>query len=62
MIVELGRTLHLEIVAEGIEREDQLVRLRRLACKPGQGFYFGMPMSPAEMDALIRADLASRAA
>jgi EAL domain-containing protein (putative c-di-GMP-specific phosphodiesterase class I) len=49
-IVELGRTLNMEIVAEGIEQAQQLDRLRSLHCQLGQGFYFARPM-PA--DAII---------
>ena len=39
-IIELGKTLDLELVAEGIERNDQLARLKILECELGQGFYF----------------------
>jgi EAL domain-containing protein (putative c-di-GMP-specific phosphodiesterase class I) len=54
VIVELGRTLKLEIVAEGIERAEQLIRLRTLRCKYGQGFYFAQPLEGEAMDALLR--------
>jgi len=56
VIVELAKTLHLEIVAEGIERKEQLLRLQDLTCEFGQGFYFGKPVLPGAMDALIRKD------
>ena len=46
VIVELAKTLHLEIVAEGIERKEQLLRLQGLTCEFGQGFYFGKPVLP----------------
>jgi len=45
-IVDLGRTLKLEIVAEGVEQAEQLVRLKSLHCELGQGFYFARPMAP----------------
>ena len=32
------------VAAEGIEREEQLVRLRELGCRLGQGFYFSPPV------------------
>jgi EAL domain-containing protein (putative c-di-GMP-specific phosphodiesterase class I) len=53
-IIEIGRTLHLEIVAEGIESEDQLKRLLSLGCDLGQGYYFSKPMSAREMESLMR--------
>ena len=46
-IIRLGQTLHLQVLAEGIERDDQAVRLRELGCRLGQGFYFSPPL-PAE--------------
>jgi predicted signal transduction protein with EAL and GGDEF domain len=42
-IVALGRTLGLTIVAEGIETQGQLERLRGLGCELGQGYLFGRP-------------------
>ncbi len=43
-IVALGRTLGLQIIAEGIEEEAQLEQLRELGCELGQGFLFARPM------------------
>lgn len=43
-IIELGKTLDLEMVAEGIESNEQLVRLQTLDCELGQGFYFARPL------------------
>lgn len=54
-IVSLGRTLKLEIVAEGIERVDQLARLKSLDCDLGQGFYFARPMPPEAIRDVLRA-------
>ncbi len=39
-IVKLGQTLHMEVLAEGIETAEQLARLRAIDCRLGQGFYF----------------------
>jgi diguanylate cyclase (GGDEF)-like protein len=50
-IIELGRTMQLDIVAEGIEDPLQVVELLRLHCSMGQGFHFSRPL-PA--DALSR--------
>jgi len=46
-IVQLGQTLNLQTVAEGIEDVEQLAALRRLECGVAQGYHFGRP-GPAE--------------
>lgn len=42
-IIEMGRALGLDLVAEGVEREDQRDRLLELGCRLGQGFLFSRP-------------------
>ncbi|WP_353177844.1 EAL domain-containing protein [Salinisphaera sp. T5B8] len=42
--IELGHALGLRAVAEGIEHENQSVRLRELGCDIIQGYYMGRPM------------------
>jgi len=54
-IIDLGRTLQMEIVAEGIEAIEQLSRLRALACERGQGYYFARPLEHAQMAKLLSA-------
>ena len=53
-IVDLGRTLKLEIVAEGVEQAGQLVRLKSLNCELGQGFYFARPMAADKIREVLR--------
>jgi diguanylate cyclase (GGDEF)-like protein len=53
-VVKLTKTLGLTAVAEGIEHEAQLVRLRRLGCQYGQGFYLGRPEPAETIDDLLR--------
>ncbi len=43
-MVELAKTLNLEVVAEGIETEDQRQFLCELGCQIGQGFLFCKPL------------------
>jgi diguanylate cyclase (GGDEF)-like protein/PAS domain S-box-containing protein len=43
-VVGLGETLQLEVVAEGIEYQEQWTGLRELGCDLGQGFLFARPM------------------
>ena len=45
----LGSSLALEVVAEGIELDEQLQRLRDLGCELGQGFHFAHPMESAHL-------------
>jgi diguanylate cyclase (GGDEF)-like protein len=47
--VELGRSLRLRTVAEGIEDIETLLLLRRMRCDVGQGFHFSRPLPPAEL-------------
>ena len=44
-IVQMGRNLNMDVVAEGVESEDQLAFLQRLGCTYVQGLLFGDPMS-----------------
>ncbi len=52
-IIELGKTLDLEMVAEGIESNEQLVRLQTLDCDLGQGFYFARPLDHQSIAELL---------
>ncbi len=44
-IVQMGQNLHMDVVAEGVENEDQLNFLQTLGCTYVQGLLFGRPMS-----------------
>ncbi len=44
-IVQMGRNLNMDVVAEGVENELQLVFLQSLDCTYAQGLLFGEPMS-----------------
>jgi diguanylate cyclase (GGDEF)-like protein/PAS domain S-box-containing protein len=48
-VLALAEGLGLDVVAEGIETEDQLERLRELGAQAGQGFLFSHPRSDPEM-------------
>jgi diguanylate cyclase (GGDEF)-like protein/PAS domain S-box-containing protein len=54
MVVAMARTLHLDVVAEGVETHRQAAVLRRCGCKYGQGFLFSEPQPAADIDALLR--------
>jgi diguanylate cyclase (GGDEF)-like protein len=61
-IVELGRALRLDMVAEGIETQDQADWFRALGCALGQGFHFARPMPGDDVDRYLRLEAAKRAA
>jgi diguanylate cyclase (GGDEF)-like protein len=53
-IIELGQTLKLEIVAEGVEQAEQLGWLQSRHCDMGQGFYFSEAIAPDDLTRLLR--------
>ena len=53
-ITQLGRSLGLELVAEGIERPRQAELVRNAGCDLGQGFLFARPAPPEDAAALLR--------
>jgi len=52
-VVELGGALDMQIVAEGIERRDQLESLSGLNCDVGQGYFFARPLGPAAITEML---------
>ena len=52
-IVQLGNSLNLDTVAEGIEEARQVDGLRSLGCEYGQGFFFARPVPAEGMDQLL---------
>ena len=45
-IISLGHSLHLKVIAEGVETDAQLRFLRRHGCDEVQGFFYGEPVAP----------------
>jgi diguanylate cyclase (GGDEF)-like protein len=52
-LVQLGKSLGIETLAEGIEETSQLDHLQREACDSGQGYLFARPISAAAVSELI---------
>jgi EAL domain-containing protein (putative c-di-GMP-specific phosphodiesterase class I) len=52
-LVQLGKALGLATVAEGIEDELQLGRLRMEGCDDGQGFYYARPLEAQDAGAFM---------
>jgi EAL domain-containing protein (putative c-di-GMP-specific phosphodiesterase class I) len=47
-IINIGRSLNLRLIAEGIETPEQLAFLQASQCDEGQGYLFGQPMAPCQ--------------
>jgi hypothetical protein len=54
--VQVGHDLGIEIVAEGIERPEQLELLRAMGCGLGQGYLVARPMTAPGIESLADAD------
>ena len=52
-VVGLGQALKMQTVAEGIETDGQWAMLRQIGIDHGQGYLFGRPGAPADIDALL---------
>ncbi|BCT33173.1 putative bifunctional diguanylate cyclase/phosphodiesterase [Pseudomonas sp. BNK-6] len=54
-IIQLGRSLNLSIIAEGVETQEQLAFLKQQGCEEGQGFYFSKALPADSFARLLRA-------
>ncbi len=53
MIVTLGKSLGISVMAEGVEREEQRQALEAEGCRYFQGYFFGRPVPLHEFEALV---------
>ncbi|MDO8272305.1 MAG: EAL domain-containing protein [Gammaproteobacteria bacterium] len=58
-IIAMGRTLGLNVIAEGVESKDQMDYLKSGVCDEFQGFYLNKPMPSAEFERMLRKDSAT---
>jgi EAL domain-containing protein (putative c-di-GMP-specific phosphodiesterase class I) len=54
-IIQMGHSLNLAVIAEGVETAPQLAFLRRHQCDQIQGYYFSPPLPVAGLEQLLRA-------
>lgn len=54
-IVEIGRTLNIRVVAEGVETMEQAYLLREIGCDFLQGYAFAKPMTASEFEKFLAA-------
>ena len=59
LIVAIGHTLGLKVIAEGVENSEQLDFLRDKSCDQVQGFYFYKPMPEDEFELILKSQSAS---
>jgi diguanylate cyclase (GGDEF)-like protein/PAS domain S-box-containing protein len=52
-VIQVGAALGLDVVAEGVESATQARRLVELGYSRAQGYHYGRPMTPADLEALI---------
>lgn len=54
LMIELGHTLNLKVLAEGVETEAELNILKQLHCDEYQGYLFSPPLPASEIDTLLQ--------
>ena len=52
-IVKIGHTKRLKVIAEGVERPEQVKALQAMGCRYGQGFGLVEPVSPQDLATLL---------
>jgi diguanylate cyclase (GGDEF)-like protein/PAS domain S-box-containing protein len=52
-IMGMARALEMDVIAEGVETEEQMASLRGLGCGVAQGFLLGRPLPASDIDALV---------
>ncbi|THC40332.1 EAL domain-containing protein [Massilia sp. Mn16-1_5] len=48
-IIQLGKSMNLSVIAEGVENEEQAAFLLRHGCARAQGYLYGRPVAPEEL-------------
>jgi diguanylate cyclase (GGDEF)-like protein/PAS domain S-box-containing protein len=53
-IVTLADTVGLNVIAEGIESDEQVKILKELGCQEGQGYFYGKPTTPQNCESFMK--------
>lgn len=56
-IVAMGHTLHMRVIAEGVENLQQWTFLQSIGCDYAQGWYLGKAMSAVDVEVVLRANV-----
>lgn len=54
LIIDIGHSMNLQVICEGIENPQQFKMLQQYGCEIGQGYYFYRPSSAEEIEILLR--------
>jgi len=57
-VISMGKSLHMRVVAEGVETREQLAFLQERECPFGQGYYFSQPLTGPACTRLLRRGIA----
>ena len=52
-VISMGKSLHMRVVAEGVETREQLEFLQEHNCPEGQGYYFGHPVVAGDITQIL---------
>jgi diguanylate cyclase (GGDEF)-like protein/PAS domain S-box-containing protein len=52
-IIDMGHNLNFNVIAEGIEKEEQVQFLKQYACNIGQGYFYSKPLPVSELEGLL---------
>jgi EAL domain-containing protein (putative c-di-GMP-specific phosphodiesterase class I) len=55
-ILNLGRSLNLKVLAEGVESKEQVDILKEMGCDYIQGYYYSKPLSSEDFDKLLKSN------
>jgi diguanylate cyclase (GGDEF)-like protein/PAS domain S-box-containing protein len=53
-IISMGRSLNMQVVAEGVEKQEEMAFLQAHQCDEAQGYYFGRPVVGEQFATLLR--------
>jgi EAL domain-containing protein (putative c-di-GMP-specific phosphodiesterase class I) len=53
-IIAMAHSLHLRVLAEGVETVEQIAFLRARGCRAAQGYYYSQPVAAERLTELLR--------
>lgn len=56
-IITLAKSLNLNVIAEGVETDDQMQFLKNLKCDSMQGFYYSKPLPTDQIEAFLKQEM-----
>ena len=58
-VINMGQSLKLRVIAEGVETQEQLAFLQGAGCDEGQGYYFSRPVAAKQFAELLEAGISA---